>query len=90
MKKKKTTTAQAAGKGFEKDMKQLEDIVRQMGQGGQSLEESIKLFETGIELSKKCSKELNQAEQRVQKIINSNTTNDVEVEKFDVQFENEN
>ena len=84
MKKKKTT-----GKGFEEDMKQLEDIVRKMGQGGLKLEESIKLFEQGIELSKKCSKELNQAEQRVQKIINSNTTDDVEVEQFDVQFENE-
>ena len=67
---------------FEKDMKELEDIVNQMNKGSLSLEKSMELFEKGLKLSKKCSSRLNQAQQKVQKIINSNTDEDVELENF--------
>ena len=65
---------------FEKDMKELEDIVVQMNQGSLSLEKSMELFEKGLKLSKKCSSRLNQAQQKVQKIVNSNTNEDIELE----------
>ena len=67
---------------FEEDMKQLEDIVSQISKGSLSLEKSIDLFEKGMALSKKCSNQLSLAEKKVQKIINSNTTENIEVEDF--------
>ena len=65
---------------FEADMKELEDIVNQMNKGSLSLEKSMELFEKGLKLSKKCSSRLNQAQQKVQKIVNSNTDEDIELE----------
>ena len=67
---------------FESNMKELENIVEQMSQNTLSLEKSIELFEKGISLSKNCSKELTQAQQKIQKIINSNTEEDVKLEDF--------
>lgn len=69
---------------FESNMKELENIVEQMSQNTLSLEESIKLFEKGMSLSKSCSKELTQARQKIQKIINSNTEEDVQLEDFSI------
>ena len=54
---------------FEEDMKKLENIVEKMSQGSLSLEESISLFEQGLKISKKCTDKLNQAQQKVQKIM---------------------
>ncbi len=67
---------------FEKDMKELEEIVNQMNQGSLSLEKSMELFEKGLKISKKCSDKLNQAQQKVQKIVNSNTDEDIELEEI--------
>ena len=73
-------TSKKTSDSFEKDMKELEDIVVQMNQGSLSLEKSMELFEKGLKLSKKCSSRLNQAQQKVQKIVNSNTDEDIELE----------
>ena len=67
---------------FESNMKELETIVEQMSQNTLSLEKSIELFEKGMSLSKSCSKELTQAQQKIQKIINSNTEDDLKLEDF--------
>ena len=72
---------------FEKDMKELENIVNKMAQGSLSLEESMKLFEKGLKISKKCSNQLNQAQQKVQKMINSNTEEDPEFEDISLSKE---
>lgn len=69
---------------FESNMKELENIVEQMSQNTLSLEQSIELFEKGMLLSKNCSKELTQAQQKIQKIINSNTEEDLKMEDFAV------
>ena len=69
---------------FESNMKELENIVEQMSQNTLSLEKSIELFEKGISLSKSCSKELSQAQQKIQKIINSNTEEDLKLEDFSI------
>ncbi len=55
---------------FEKKIKELENIVEQLSGGELSLEESLKFFEKGIQLSQECSKQLNKTEEKVQQLIN--------------------
>lgn len=54
---------------FEENMTRLEQIVRAMERGDVPLEESLKLFQEGTELVKVCNKMLNEAEQKVTKIV---------------------
>ena len=54
---------------FEEALEKLEKIVQDLESGDLSLEESVKSFENGIELSKLCKKKLESAEQRVKKIV---------------------
>ncbi len=55
---------------FEKDLSALEEIVTAMESGNISLEESLKHFENGIRLYRRCQSALAQAEQRVQILAN--------------------
>lgn len=54
---------------FEEALEKLEKIVRDLESGDLSLEDSVKSFEKGIELSKLCKKKLESAEERVKKIV---------------------
>ncbi len=54
---------------FEESLKKLEIIVEQMEKGELGLEESLKLFEEGVNLSTACKKELDEAEGKVQILI---------------------
>lgn len=54
---------------FEKKLSRLEEIVSKMEGGEQSLEDSLKLFEEGIKLSRVCQKELEDAEQKVELLL---------------------
>lgn len=51
---------------FEQKLKRLEEIVKKMEVGELELEESLKLFEEGVKLTKECQGHLSQAEQKVQ------------------------
>jgi exodeoxyribonuclease VII small subunit len=51
---------------FEAAMKELEEIVERLEHGDLPLEESLKQFERGVELSRSCQTALRQAEQKVQ------------------------
>jgi exodeoxyribonuclease VII small subunit len=53
-------------KTFEASLAQLETIVKQLEQGDLSLEESLKLFEKGVTLSRECRERLNEAERRIE------------------------
>ncbi len=58
----------AAGKKelkFEDAIKRLEEIVKQMEGGELSLEESIKVFQEGMELAGYCNKKLDEAETKI-------------------------
>lgn len=57
---------------FEQSVSELESIVKQLEKGELSLEESLKQFEKGIHLARRCQEILNQAEQKIQVL----TTND--------------
>ncbi len=54
---------------FEKKLSRLEEIVSKMEGGEQTLEDSLKLFEEGIQLSRVCQKELEVAEQKVELLL---------------------
>jgi exodeoxyribonuclease VII small subunit len=50
---------------FEKSLDELEQLVARMEQGEQSLDESLKAFERGVSLYRKCRDALAQAELKV-------------------------
>jgi exodeoxyribonuclease VII small subunit len=54
---------------FEESLKQLETIVGQLEKGDLSLEDSIRLFEEGMNLSSVCKQELDAAEGKVQVLL---------------------
>ena len=53
---------------FESMMERLEELVARLEEGNLSLEDSIKSFEEGVDLVKRCTTVLGQAEQRIQKL----------------------
>lgn len=53
---------------YEEAIAELEDIVRRLESGEEPLEESIRLYERGSELKKRCEDALGEAEQRVAKL----------------------
>ncbi|NLO22119.1 MAG: exodeoxyribonuclease VII small subunit [Syntrophomonadaceae bacterium] len=54
---------------FEDALKALEAIVDKLESGALDLEESIKLYEEGIDLSVYCQKQLAQAEGKIQRLM---------------------
>ena len=54
---------------FEKKLGRLEEIVQKMEKGELALEESLKLFEEGIKLSRECHQRLNEAEVKVKTLV---------------------
>ncbi|CAA9889237.1 exonuclease VII small subunit [Candidatus Methylobacter favarea] len=63
---------------FEDALKELEQLVSQLEQGDISLEESLKSFERGVTLTRICQKALQEAEQKVQILIEKNGTQTLE------------
>ena len=54
---------------FEAALKQLEEIVQRLEKGELSLEESLKLYEEGIELSRLCHGKLEEAEGKIEVLL---------------------
>ena len=50
---------------FEEAMAELEQVVSQLERGDVALEESIRLYERGAELKKRCEAKLKEAEEKV-------------------------
>ncbi|KGP63106.1 exodeoxyribonuclease VII small subunit [Legionella norrlandica] len=51
---------------FEQSITELEEIVLQLERGELTLEESLKQFEKGISIARRCQNALNQAEQKIE------------------------
>lgn len=68
MKTKKTTDKEVTEESFEQCLKRLEKIVDTLETGSVSLEDSIKMYEEGVELSKKCLAKLETAEIKIKKL----------------------
>ena len=54
---------------FEKSLTRLEEVVRKLESPQLSLDEAMKLFEEGVELSRECQKQLEEAEGRVEILL---------------------
>ena len=63
------TTAPPA---FESALGELEKLVEQMERGDVSLEESLRMFERGVELARHCQTALRDAENKIQMLMEKN------------------
>ena len=68
---------------FEQAIKRLEEIVDLLENNETSLDDSVELFQEGVQLSQHCSKKLGNVENKVSKILI-----DGQLEDFDVEVEN--
>ena len=81
-KKKSDEQSNDAEVDFESALKELETLVSRMESGELSLDESLKAFERGIELTRKCQSSLEAAELRVQTL-----TKDKELKDSDLKID---
>ena len=68
---------------FEQSLQELETLVEQMEKGELSLEDSLKHFERGIELTRSCQAALRLAEQKVEQLLEKD--GQIEIIPFDTQ-----
>ena len=62
-------------KSFEDNLKELEDIAKNLESGNLNLEEAIKEFEKGMALSKKCTEKLDEAEKKINILVQDENGN---------------
>ena len=65
---------------FEDQMAELEKVVDRLEQGDLTLEENVKLFERGVQLSNACKAQLANAESRIQVLLEPGAGGAVQVE----------
>ena len=53
---------------FEKAIQRLEKIVDDLEKGEMDIDKSLEIFEEGIKMSRVCSKKLNEAEAKIEKL----------------------
>ncbi|MCB1872390.1 MAG: exodeoxyribonuclease VII small subunit [Gammaproteobacteria bacterium] len=66
---------------FEQALAELEALVESLEHGEMSLEDSLKSFERGVELTRTCQLSLKAAEQKVRMLSQKNST--AELDPFD-------
>jgi len=64
----KATEPQRKG-DFEKSLARLEEVVKRLESTELSLDEAMKLFEEGVQLSRECQRQLEEAEGRVEILL---------------------
>ena len=82
-KKSTTKTKSSPPINFEKALNELENLVEIMEQGDMSLEDSLKHFERGVDLTRQCQTALKDAEQKVQILIEK--SEHAELEEFEAE-----
>ena len=70
-------------KNFEKSMQDLENIVTELEKGELNLEESVKKFEQGINISKKCNDILEKAEKKITILLRQD--DEIKEENFEAE-----
>lgn len=66
---------------FEENVEQLEKVVQELENGNLNLEDSIKKFEEGMAISKKCNEILEEVEKKITVLIKKD--DGVEEEDFE-------
>jgi len=59
----------ADGPSFETALEQLEAIVDRLEQGDLELEDALRAFEAGVGLTRRCAKQLSDAERRIEVLV---------------------
>lgn len=59
-------TKRSKDPGFEASLRRLEEIVASLEEGDRPLEESLRLFEEGVGLTRQCAARLDEAERRIE------------------------
>ena len=65
---------------FEDPMAELEKVVDRLEKGDLTLEENVRLFERGVQLSNECKEQLATAESRIQVLLDPEAGGPVRVE----------
>ena len=73
---------------FEKAMTRLENIVEELERGDLDIDKSLEIFEEGIKMSRLCSKKLNEAEAKIEK-LSKGKKGDLITELFPMDDKNE-
>ena len=73
---------------FERSLARLEEVVRKLESPQLALDDAMKLFEEGVQLSRECQKQLEEAEGRVE-ILLKKADGKLTAEPFDPERENE-
>ena len=71
---------------FEASMEELQQVVNKLEKGDLSLDESIEIFQRGIQLSKLCAKKLDEVEKKVT-ILLEQDNEDIKEQDFLVEGE---
>ncbi len=58
-----------ARENFEEALEKLEEIADKLESGDMPLEESLKVFEEGVRLSRFCAKKLDEAEKKIETLV---------------------
>lgn len=71
-------------KTFESSLNELEQIVKQLEEGDLPLDESLKLFENGVRLSRECRERLTNAERRIE-VLMKESNGTISLQQVDVE-----
>ena len=74
---------------FEKAIQSLEKIVDDLEKGELDIDKSLEMFEEGIKMSRVCSKKLNEAEAKIEKLTR-NQKGELITELFPLEDNNDN
>jgi len=66
---------------FEDILDKLENIVRDLEDGGLPLEEALERFERGVALSREGAKRLRDVEKRIEEVLDDGATKGLDAEK---------
>ena len=73
---------------FEKAIQRLEKIVDDLEKGEMDIDKSLEILEEGIKMSRVCSKKLNEAEAKIEKLT-KDQKGELVTELFPVEEEND-
>ena len=74
--------------GFEEALERLEAIVKSLEDGDLPLEDSLRLFEEGVSLTRLCAAKLEEAQRRID-VLTRGEQGDLKLQPFDAQNEGE-
>jgi len=75
---KKTKQDDPKSQGFDETLAKLVQLVETLESAGLSLEESLGLFEQGIRMVRQAEKMLDEAEQKVERLVSGGQTSQTE------------